>query len=371
MKRRAFFFRIGEFSLINDAVIAGLRTEFRGLDWEVVDVERDIIGARAALRWQATAGAAVRYGRRILRDRQPPRDFFPRLPLVLAAVRRWVHERVDPAETALVFQTQSLFDARRPGVPHFLYTDHTYLANRRYSEPKPLLPVPTAWRTMERGLYADATVNFVSSGFAARSVVEDYGVPEARVECVFSGCNVAASGEPAAVRAGRVILFVGVDWERKGGPELVAAFRQLRAKVPDAQLWIVGCTPALNEPGVQIFGRLDPAGVARCYREADVFCLPSRMDPAASVLAEAAAYGLPVVATRVGGNGERVVDGVTGFLGQAAELAPLLERLLLDRQLRERFGEAGREMASERFTWPAVCGRMATRMRWELEQLKS
>jgi glycosyltransferase involved in cell wall biosynthesis len=366
MKRRAFFFRIGEFSLINDAVLGGLRDEFGELDWRTVDVEREIVGCDLWLRLRASGEAAVRYGGRILRNRQPPRDFFPRIPAVIEAVRRWVHENVDPGGTAFVFQTQSLFDARHPGVPHFLYTDHTYLANLRYAEPRPLLPVAAHWRRMERELYAGATVNFVSSGFAAASVIEDYGVSAARVECVFSGCNVPPGGDGA--RTGRVILFVGVDWERKGGPELVAAFRAVRAARPDAELWIVGCSPTLSEPGVKVCGRLAPEEVADCYRRADVFCLPSRMDPAASVLAEAASMGLPVVATRVGGNAERVEDGVTGFLCEPVELAERLARLLADAELRRRFGAAGRALANERFTWEAVCGKMAARMRGEMER---
>jgi glycosyltransferase involved in cell wall biosynthesis len=367
MKRRAFFFRIGSFSLINDAVVAGLRDEFSNLDWQVVDVERDIVGRNPALWLQATTGAALRYGGRILRDRQPPRDFFPRMPSVVKAVHAWVQKQVDPASTAFVFQTQSLFDARREGVPHFLYTDHTYLANLRYPEPKPLLPVSEAWRTMERDLYARATCNFVSSGFAAESLRQDYGVPRERIECVFSGCNVTPSvDEDRSSRSGNVILFVGVDWERKGGPELVEAFRSVRATLPEAELWIVGCSPAIEERGVRVLGRVTPEQVADCYRRAAVFCLPSRMDPSASVLAEAASCGLPVVATRVGGNAERVDDGVTGLLCERHELANCLIRLLQDSGMRERFGAAGSRMVKDRFTWEAVCRKMAERMRREI-----
>ncbi len=367
MKRRAFFFKVGEFSLINAAVLDGLRRSLSHLDWQAVDVERDIVERSLPLRALATAGAAWRYGRCILGNRQPPRDFFPRLPIVIDAVRRWVRDHVDPAEAALIFQTQSLFDARHPGVPHFLYTDHTYLANLRYPEPKPLLPVASRWREMERELYAACMCNFVSSGFAAASLVEDYGVEPKRVEVVFSGSNVARDTE-VSERNGRVILFVGVDWERKGGPELVEAFRAVRASRPDAELWIVGCSPAIAGPGIEVLGRLSPDRVAECYRKADVFCLPSRMDPSASVLAEAASYGLPVVATPVGGNAERVRDGVTGFLCEPADLAARLRQLLDSAEMRLAFGEAGRRMVSERFTWDAVCGKMADRMRKEIEQ---
>jgi glycosyltransferase involved in cell wall biosynthesis len=367
MKRRAFFFRIGEFSLINDAVVSGLRCEFADVEWSVVDVERDIVRPLPMLYARATAEAMLRYGGRILSNRQPPRDFFPRLPVVIAAVRQWVREHVNPADTAFIFQTQSLFDASHPAVPHFLYTDHTYLANLRYAEPKPLLPVADAWLEMERDLYKRANCSFAASRFAALSIREDYGVPEARVVCVLSGGNVAVGDEVALERTGRVILFVGVDWERKGGPELLAAFRTVRAKVPGAELWIVGCEPAMKEAGVKILGRIPPGDVADCYRKADVFCVPSRVEPAGAVFSEAAAHGLPVVATRVGGIPDRVEDGITGFLSEPALLAERLERLLSDPELRARFGAAGRVMARERFTWAAVCGRMAARMRKEVE----
>jgi glycosyltransferase involved in cell wall biosynthesis len=367
MKRRAFFFRIGSFSLINDAVFTGLRSEFPGLEWRVVDVECDIVQQRPGLRLRATAEAMWRYGRRILSSRQPPRDFFPRIPAVLGAVRQWTLANVDPMETAFVFQTQSLFDARREGVPHFLYTDHTYLANLRYPEPKPLLPVAKMWRRMESELYARANCNFAASRFAALSIREDYEVPAERVECVLSGSNVAAEGDGDEARSGRVILFVGVDWERKGGPELLAAFRAVRARIADAELWIVGCSPGVAEPGVKVLGRIFPADVAECYRKADVFCVPSRVEPAGAVFSEAASHGLPVVATRVGGIPDRVEDGVTGFLCEPSEIAERLERLLGDPVLRRSFGDAGRVLARERFTWTAVCGKMAVRMRKEVE----
>lgn len=367
MKRHAYFFRIGEFSLINDAVSSGLHREFPELEWRTVDVERDIVGRDSGLRLRATAEAVLRYGSRIAVDRRPPRDFFPRLPSVIEAIRGWVEKNIDPDETAFIFQTQSLFDARHSRLPHFLYTDHTYLANLRYPQPKPLLPVPDAWRRMERDLYLRADRNFVSSGFAAESVREDYAVSDERIEVVFSGCNVAGGDSDAITRHGRVVLFVGVDWERKGGPELVTAFRQVRSAIPDAELWIVGCSPALNEPGVRIFGRMPPEKVAECYQSADVFCLPSRMDPSASVLAEAAAYELPIVATPVGGNIERVHDGVTGYLCEPDALAGRIIDLLRDAALRIEMGRAGSRMARERFTWEAVCGRMAASMRRTLE----
>ncbi len=361
-RMRGVYFRIGEFSLINAALLAALRERMGAVEWREVDVERDIVRADRGLLARATVGAVARYGWRIAEGRIPPRDFFPRLPVVLRAVRDW--SRRELGGYAFSLQTQSLFDASCVGVPHFVYTDHTYLANRRYPEPKPALPVAAAWRAMERGLYAGANCTFVSSEFAAASVREDYGVEPGRVINAGSGSNVdwTAGGE---ARGGRRILFVGVDWERKGGPELVRAFQRVRAEVPGAELEIVGCRPAVDVPGVIIRGRLSRSETEASYRAADIFCLPSRMDPSASVLAEAAGFGLPVVATPVGGNVERVVDGETGFLVGGEGLAEKLIVLLNDHGMRERMGAAGSAMARREFTWKAVADRIATRIETE------
>ncbi len=365
---RAVYFRIGEFSLINAALLAALRERMGDVEWREVDVEREIVRADAWLTARATVEAAVRYGSRIVKGRVLPRDFFPRLPVVLRAIRDWSRREVGGADFTL--QTQSLFDASCPGVTHFVYTDHTYLANGRYAERRPSLPVAEGWRVMERGLYSNAACAFVSSEFAAVSVREDYGVAAARVMNVGSGSNVDW-GDVGVKAPGRRVLFVGVDWERKGGPELVRAFRAVRKELPDAELVIVGCSPGVAGEGITVRGRLSREETEACYRDADVFCLPSRMDPSASVLAEAAGFGLPVVATPVGGNVERVIDGETGFLVGVDGLAEKLIRLLRDPDLRARMGAAGRAMAIERFTWAAVADRIAGRIEGELGSLEA
>ncbi|CAN5787026.1 hypothetical protein BH09VER1_BH09VER1_18420 [soil metagenome] len=368
-RRRSWYFcRIGGFSAVNDHVLAEFRRLFADLSLVDVDVIRDIVRPSPLLYGLATVEAILRYGATIARTRIPPRDFMPRLPRVLRAIAGWMHQRVDPAACAFTFQTQSLFDARRPGVPHFIYTDHTYLANQRYGGTRAkALPVPAVWREMERTSYLEADLVFTTSDFAARSVVEDYGVPPERVLSVQSGINTPFPDEvDTTARQGRILLFVAVEWERKGGPELFQAFLRLASDFPDLELHVVGCSPALDHPRAFVHGRLPLDQVAQFYRRADIFCLLSRMDPSAVVLTEAASYCLPVVGTRVGGNAERVLDGETGFLlepGDEEALFNALTRLLRDPALRERMGRAGRERVRNMFTWKAVCEKMAVAIR--------
>lgn len=367
--RRIYFFKIGGFSRVNQTISRELAAHFPEYEFRIVDVEKEIVASGGGFFYlRALIETFIRYGPRLLQF--PPRDFFPRLPCVLRAIRRWVARNVRPAHTAFIFQTQSLFDARREGVPHFIYTDHTYLANLRYEQPRRLLPVATEWRRMEKNLYHKATLNFTFSQFAADSILEDYGVQPAQVQCVHSGPNIDL---PLSIntsrRTGQRILFMGVDWERKGGPDLVRAFFLVRQNFPDAELIVVGCEPEVSYQGMTIVGRISLAGVKVYYEIADIFCLPSHVDPSASVLLEASAYALPIVATAVGGNKERIIENETGFLvapGDIISLADRLCRLLREPNLRFAMGNRGRQRVLDLFHWSRVMDRIASAIRGKI-----
>jgi len=93
--------------------------------------------------------------------------------------------------------------------------------------------------------------------------------------------------------------------------------------------------------------------VAEVLRGFDVFALPSLNEGISNTILEAMATGLPVVASRVGGNPELVTDGEDGLLVpplEPAAWAAALERVLVDPALAARLGEAARHTARERFS---------------------
>jgi len=164
-----------------------------------------------------------------------------------------------------------------------------------------------------------------------------------------------------------------VEWEIKGGPELLNAFLEVRKKRPDAELWIVGGGPEALPEGVRGFGRVDRETMARLFSEARVLCVPSRIERASMVALDAAAHGLPVICTPHGAGAERVRDGVTGFLIDPRDTAAFAEailRFLSDGELAATMGLAGRRMVEEEFTWSAVGGKIAGRIREVLPEMK-
>jgi glycosyltransferase involved in cell wall biosynthesis len=368
-RREIVFFKAGGFSHVNENVAKILRREFPEHDLRIVDVFNEILSRRPFAAARALADVLTIYPRQIFYHRRKPTDFLLRTPVALRTIKRAAEGIVDPACTAFTLQTQSLFDAAHPKVPHFVYTDQSCLANRRYPLPVDPEYLDPRWLVMERSVYSSARVTFTTSTFASRSLIEDYKLTPARTECIYSGTNVqpAVKASPKPYRD--VILFVGVDWKRKGGPDLVQAFEHIAATHPKAQLKIVGCAPAINHPRIEALGRLSLEATATQFQEADIFCLPSYHEPSAVALVEAQLYGLPVVTTNVGGSPDRLLDGETGHLvaaGDISGLASALSNLLADPARCRAMGEAGRRFACERFTWEAVGQRLARRIREEI-----
>lgn len=223
---------------------------------------------------------------------------------------------------------------------------------------------------------------FVSHYVALSSQLESYlsksvGVPGSRILRICNGVDTERFHPSAGNRgmlegspynlSGLIVLgTVGRLQPVKDQINLVRAFALLMQRTPDLarqlRLMIIGEGPSRPqiEREIEHFGlgeRVWLAGersdIPDAIRAMDLFVLPSRAEGIANTILEAMATGLPVVATDVGGSGELIVHGQTGGLAPANNsevLAALLERYVIDAELRAKHGLAGRARIEANFS---------------------
>jgi glycosyltransferase involved in cell wall biosynthesis len=182
---------------------------------------------------------------------------------------------------------------------------------------------------IEAAAIAKARALIYPSEWAARTAVRHYGVEPKRVHFVPFGANFDEADIPSretALRhslAGEIaLLWVGLDWQRKGGSIAYDCLRELLKKGMDAHLTICGCVPPPEyyHPRVKLvpfLSKQDPVQrgqLSQLFLEANFFLFPTMADATPIVLCEASAHGLPSLVRNTGGVGGAVSDGVNGYL---------------------------------------------------------
>lgn len=278
-----------------------------------------------------------------------------------AAVRRYQHE-ID-----VVLQHSATFSSHLTdgGPPITIYTDFTYRLTQRedrWRDPFTNDRQREHWNQLETEAYHHAAFVFTRSEYARQSLLIDYQLPPDRVIVVGGGVNFAALPpiieRPIAPR----ILFIGKHFDRKGGPQLVAAFRRVRERIPTAELWLVTSEVTIREPGVvQIEPTHNRDTIHELYRSASLFAMPSRCETWGDVFLEAMAHQLPCIGTTNDAMPEIIEHGVTGYVvppDDVDALAQYLEQLLAQPDLCAAMGTRGRERLERQFTWDHVVRRM-------------
>ncbi len=214
-----------------------------------------------------------------------------------------------------------------------------------------------------------------------QDILKYYPVPPERVVVIHNGVDLEQY-QPTAERSyldekgitQPYLLFVGRISRQKGIFQLLDAMALLQ----DVDVKLVLCASAPDTPELEtelrtkigvnpqiiwINEMVPKPQVIQLYSHADSFVCPSVYEPFGIINLEAMACQAPVVASRVGGIKEVVVDGVTGLLvppDQPRQLAAAIRRLLNERGLREQFRAQGRKRVEELFSWQAIAQRTVT-----------
>ena len=273
---------------------------------------------------------------------------------------------------AVVAMGTDMYDLSRvmrgSSIPFATYDDGNFTLFLRYKDSDlrrsgfPITAVES-WARRQALACQSANVAFVSTPWAKKSVVEDFGVPASKVHVVGMGHrprNVLSESRDWSTPH---FLFVGVEWGRKNGKAVIEAFARLHECIPNATLDLVGEHPVIDLPGVTGHGFLPreskPAQdlLDHLFARATAFVLPSLFDPSPIAYLEAASAGLPVIATTCGGAGELLQDAAISVDPYDCEALVNAMFQLANRNVAQAMGTRAAARAAES-TWQSVACRI-------------
>jgi glycosyltransferase involved in cell wall biosynthesis len=185
----------------------------------------------------------------------------------------------------------------------------------------------TKGNRIEQAALSNCRLAIYASEWAARTAKANYNVDPNKIQVVPFGANHNYSYNLPDIQSWVTskttnvckLLFVGVEWERKGGDDAVCVAEALNKQGLKTELHIVGCKPPVQVPSyARIYGYLSKKNVEernildQLFKESHFLILPSKVEAYGIVFAEASSYGLPSLATNVGGISTAIVNGLNG-----------------------------------------------------------
>jgi glycosyltransferase involved in cell wall biosynthesis len=225
-------------------------------------------------------------------------------------------------------------------------------------------------RSLEQHAIQKAAHAVYSSEWAVESAYSRYQVNCNKLATIPFGPNLEINHGRAEVEAAIArrrsdsctLLFLGVDWERKGGNAAVDTARLLNQRGLKTELIVAGCkVPGEKPEFVREVGfiskrtREGQAQLAELLRSAHFLILPTSAECSAIVFSESSAFGLPILTTETGGISTYVIQGRNGIRlplpADAEAYASNILRLFSDRAAYEEMALAGWEEYEQRLNW--------------------
>jgi len=226
---------------------------------------------------------------------------------------------------------------------------------------------------MEQSALSKCKLAIYSSEWAANSAIQNYDVDPTKVKVVPFGANINCDrnlddiGSIVENKSFDVckLLFLGVDWLRKGGDTALQVAGLLNQRGFSTELHVAGCTPPFDTPSFVkhhgFISKKTEEGVGylnKLMSESHFLILPSKAECAAVVFAEASSFGLPSLATNVGGIPTVIRDGKNGYTFPLDEspgkYCDCIERFMLSKQDYMELALSSFREYSERLNWSSA-----------------
>lgn len=279
-----------------------------------------------------------------------------------------------PSELAdipvFVFGDMILSDA-----PHFFYQDlnvqtildHRHLGIRTYMYDQVPLDILAAQAAAQAERYQHVNTVFVMSHWIKSQIVATGTIPGCRVKVVGAGSNLGTAFRrnpyTEANLGAKRLIFIGRDFERKGGPLLLKAWDQVHRTMPDAELVLVGPDPMLSDPErhIKSLGDVPAPTTVDLLLHSTGLVLPTLWEPYGIAFLEGFSCGVPGIGPNRMAIGEFLKDGQNGYLYEQDDPLVLADSMLRLLQDTDRTWAMSQEAfkRSQAYTWDRVYQRMA------------
>lgn len=260
----------------------------------------------------------------------------------------------NPVDILFVSASSQMIAEVKTDIPIVYMTDATFQQLQGYYKSFSNLPGYNIRQGigLDKKAFQKAAHCMLASDWCKQSAIHDYGMADEKITVVPCGANLdhvpAAGGITVSKHDNCRLLFLGVDWERKGGVIALEAFRLLKKEFASATMRIIGCVPPVEimpEEGIEVIPFLDKNKAEEMQRlhqillDTDFLILPTRAECAGIVFCEASAYGIPSISSNTGGVSTYVRDGINGyalpFTARAEDYAMCVGHWCKCRKLRE------------------------------------
>jgi len=221
---------------------------------------------------------------------------------------------------------------------------------------------------IEQSAISRADLLFYPSKWAARSAIKDYGADPSKVNIVPFGANIdKAPAKEIVFRKKKSdnckLLFLGVDWERKGGEIAFNTMLELDKLGVEAELTVCGCVPPeeFKHDRMTVIPFLDKNDEVQSkelynlFLGSDFLLLPTRTEAYGVVFCEANAFGLPAITTETGGVPGVIDPGKNGFMlppeAIGADYANLIRDIYQDDEKYYKLVRSSRETFDNKLNW--------------------
>jgi len=220
---------------------------------------------------------------------------------------------------------------------------------------------------IEKKAITNSTIQIYSSDWAANHVINNYSADSKNVHVINFGANIDVAPDKINIKkdfnSTINLLFLGVNWKRKGGDIVLETFNILINKGYDITLTICGCIPSdeITNPKITVIPFLNKNNTEeynyflKLLNQTHLLFVPTRADCTPIVFCEANAFGIPVITTDTGGVSSIIKNNVNGFAlpfeSKAIKYADQIEILLNDRITLKELSEQSRQKFDEELNW--------------------